>query len=168
MNIDQYRTAVEALAAGKSDRRFSNKGSQHAAVVVQQMFHTAADRVRIFSGALSPDIYLQEPVKQEIETFLSRAGTSLQVITQKPINEATAAFLSHFDRVKICSLNGEKTAAPIEHHFLVADSRAYRLETDEENREAVVNFNEPRVAASLNAMFDRALACAPMEKVEPT
>ena len=39
-------------------------------------------------------------------------------------------------------------------HFMVADGQAFRLEMDDAKAEAVVNFNEPKIAATLSGIFD--------------
>jgi len=159
MNIDQYRTAVEALANEKPNKRFSNKGAQHAAVVVEQIFRGATDTVRVFSGSLSSDIYLQEPVKASIQQFLQRPNTSLWVITQTAIDPATEAFIRRIaTEGRVVVVSAPESARELGNHFMVADGRAYRFEVDGKNREAVVNFNEPGIATALAASFDSATA----------
>jgi hypothetical protein len=153
MHIDQYRKASE-----KVNSRFSNKGNDHAAIVVEHLFRTAENTIRIYSGCIAADFYVKDSLKTAVKEFLDKEEARLLIITENAADAATKDYLDQFgDRVSIKSLEDNTGAQKaLGKHFMVADGRAYRLETDDANREAVVNFNEPGIAGVLTAMFERA------------
>ena len=156
MNIDMYRDAVVHLAESKANSRFSNKGNAHAEVLVQQLFMHADKSVRWFTGKLAEDFVTSEVIATSIRKFMSRPGARLFVLSETAIDPHSLKLLKPFASqvsVKVLPAPLEKPASPPK-HFIVTDALGYRLETHDQNREAVANFNEPELALKLVESFD--------------
>ncbi len=160
MHIERYRETVNQLASTKSDTRFSNKGNEHAQIVVEAMVRNAIYEINIFSGRLSKDFYTSSAILDAFKSFFENATRRLTILTEfTPDNESVKALteLASDEQIIIRSLNtcsdDERSKKSIS-HFMTADGQAYRFEIADASREAVVNFNEPDVAQALNKIFD--------------
>jgi hypothetical protein len=153
MEIDRYKDVVDRLAAEKKDSRFTNKGPNHARVVVAAMLNNATSNVKLFTGTLPSSFYTSEEVLEAFKTFLAKgsvtvlaADTCDDVALQKLKEVAAGKPITFF------SLTEKIEKMPP--HFMVADGQAFTLEMDDAKAEAVVNFNEPKIAATLSGIFD--------------
>jgi hypothetical protein len=156
MNIDLYREAVIHLAKSKANSRFSNKGNAHAEVLVQQLFLHADKTVRWFTGKLAEDFVTSEFIAASIHKFLSKPDARLLVLSESAIDPKSVALLRQFpDKVslKVLTASLDKPVSSSK-HFIVTDALGYRLETHDQNREAVANFNEPELALKLVESFE--------------
>ena len=156
MNIDLYRDAVVHLAESKANSRFSNKGNAHAEVLVQQLFLHAEKTVRWFTGKLAADFVTSEVISTAVRTFLSKPSARLLIVAESPIDVKSLELLAPFHNqvcIKVLPSSSVKVASP-PMHFIVTDAVGYRLETHDQNREAVANFNEPELALKLVESFD--------------
>lgn len=159
MNIERYRETVNELARAKSDSLFSNKGTDHALVVIEALLSNAEHCVNIFSGSLKEDFYGNPKIREALEKFLSEPARQMSILTENEPSEKiidAIKSLATEDQVSIYRINEAKSKGRIKRmpgHFITADNQAYRFETSDESREAVVNFNDPEIATNLNKLF---------------
>lgn len=159
MQIDRYAEVVQRLAKDKADSRFSNKGPEHARVVVEAMFLNASSSVKLYTGCLKKDFYTSEPVLGSLKDFLKRSKGALTILcANNPDSETVSAIRGapFGGEIRILTMSQDESSGSNneQHHFMTADGVAYRLEIDDSAREAIVNFNEPSVATALNKWFD--------------
>ncbi len=159
MKIDRYEEVVNRLAADKTDSRFSNKGPDHATIVVNALFRNATSTVRLFTGCLYENFYTSDIVASAVQKFLENSTVRLSILSENPLSARGMEWVQSLaggDRVSVFILDKTKIAkdAKIPNHFMVADNQAFRLEIDDAKREAVVNFNEPTLAIALSNLFD--------------
>lgn len=153
MEIDRYKDVVDRLAAEKKDSRFTNKGPNHAGVVVAAMLRNATSNVKLFTGKLPSNFYTSDDVLDAFKTFLAKG--SVTVLVADTCDDVSLQKLKEVNAGKpltFFALNEKIEKMPP--HFMVADGQAFRLEMDDAKAEAVVNFNEPKIAATLSGIFD--------------
>ncbi len=167
MEVDRYAKVVNRLAQTQTDSRFSNRGPIHARIVVTAMFCNAVSTVRLYTGCLHEPFYTSNAVLESIQKFLTTSRTSRFLILSEeaPSHSVISRILDlkGASRLSIHVLDKHKVPSDMRwpDHFMVADSRAFRLEVDHENREAIVNFNEPTFSIALSNVFDTLVAtCA--------
>lgn len=158
MQIDRYQEVVNRLAETKTDSRFSNKGPDHARVVVDALFRHATSSVKLYTGHLSDDFYTSEPVLNAIKTFLQKSNSQLCILSERePDVQSIDAIreLSDANQLMVYVINDKApTDVQLPGHFMTVDNASFRLEVDDGAREAVVNFNEPSIATTLSKIFD--------------
>lgn len=161
----EYRAMIERLSSERTNQRIPNGKPMHASILLEAMFRTGRDEVRIFTGELAPETYARPELINAARRFLQKPGRRLRVLLQKkkPLSWVNDVPLLRVlkdgcgDSFEVRCATGAY-ASDAAHHFAVMDSRAYRFEHDHSGTKAIANFNEPAVAASLVAAFDAAFA----------
>ncbi len=163
--MKDYERAVSFLAQKKENFPFPNKGADHAAVVVSNILKYAQESVRMFSGALEGEVAQNKNVIKELVKFVERGGKLKILIEREPSENSPL-----FNRVKELEKAYNTTIiknAPQEfidemrkifgeiYHFIVADGKSFRIETDTNDYKAICNFNDPEIAESLERLFDK-------------
>lgn len=157
---DLYDCYVTKLADNCSGDLISNGHHQHAQSIIRNIFSHADKKVRIFTSALSPEIYKDPRVTDAARAFLSRDGTSMDILLQH--GEKLKRDLEFF---KFCSENTnqctvknvvDSTDKSLTQHMVVMDKIGYRFCTDPdlENHIAIASFNAPPTAKNLADQFD--------------
>ena len=172
--MDKYKKAISFYAENNEDVEFGNKNAEHAAVVVAQLFHFAKNEILIYSGTLNGDVTNDTNLNKNVSKYLESGKKFRLILDECPAAENQSTILKkvlnsvkdHTKDVKciidedssfkesLCNVFSDKQS----HHFMVADSVAYRLETDKEKYEAFGNFNDPKIATLLATAFKNALA----------
>ncbi len=157
--LHSYRLQVQDLAQGKKNFRIPNRQRSHAEVLIEQIFQSAEETVRLFCGALDEKFYSRPSIQDAVSRFLNKPNTKLYVLTEDPVtlDHPVVSRLTHIspERVQIRCLNkvGQANAS----HFAVFDRIGFRYEfahTENGDVEAVANFNEPVTAEKLIQIFD--------------
>ncbi len=97
-----------------------------------------------------------------MENFLAKPSSKLDLVVQikTALNSELLKDLKSRYKNKINAYSeassGENAATGL--HFCVADKRAYRIETNDEQVTAVASFNEPAMAIQLSQAFDNKLS----------
>ncbi len=116
----------------------------------------------LFSGSLSPCVYNDETLLDEVKKFEARGG-SIEVLVQNPEQiEQNGAnqFLSDLlsltarGRVKIYEVLDQNPLKNVDTHFLVSDDRMYRIEVDIDKKTAISSFNDTQRDLQLRDTFD--------------
>jgi hypothetical protein len=163
MDINEYRKVIqEVMAEARGDierkpRVVSNRGPQHARVVLQTMFEHADLRARVNCGKMSSDVFDLEGVSK----FLSRHGARLSVIIDSgDAITAEDSILRQLIEKKsdfggTLDVYARADADNRFRHFTVMDGRDLRVETDHSDRIADVYFMDRENATSAEAVFDQ-------------
>lgn len=164
--MEEYRKLVKKLADEGSSELIANGGTEHAEVLIENIFAHAGDAVRIFSGELNARVYGSSGIVENAKEFL-QSGTNhkLDILIQ---SKDIVSSLEKHDLIKMClELNTKmcelrlvgETDEDVGHHFVVMDEIGYRFEPDREKPTAVGCFhdevNAKLLARSFDSMFSR-------------
>lgn len=181
-----YFEFIDNCALLGENQDISNGKPSHGLYLIKTMFNLASKKVRLFSGSLKKtselemdssgngiELYENESIIRSACDFLSRKGTELDIIIQNgvdggkdnhPLIKAINELKSNGKLRGECSIRelsedgrGILKNAEFEHHFVVMDESAYRLEIDTEQAKARANFGDGVFAKKLADIFDLVL-----------
>lgn len=157
---DNYDKFVENLAKNHVAQVFTNQSSSHALSILRNVFKYADKEVNIFSGTLDSCVYNDKELISAAENFLKTKHGIVRVLLQGDVAHSRKDVENDFLHV-ILSLGGDIKLAQddnplknVDNHFLVADSKAYRVELDVNERSAVCNFNDESLGTQLKNVFN--------------
>ena len=153
---------------------FHNDRTFHAVHLIYRFFLGAVKEMRIFSGELkryadSDDgyhgmkIYADEHILNAVGAFLAYKGTSLKIVVERLDGGLDHPLVRNLQALKargklrgrcdIVQLDIDGSAS--DQHMIILDQSGYRLETDNEKADALVNVNDPTIAKRLIKVFDK-------------
>lgn len=162
--MNNYRELVERLAKSNSSEKIPNATIDHAAVLIENLFAHAREKVRILSGQLNKDVYGASGVFDKARDFLrGECGVSneekkqLEILLEAPLsdigeNPLVRMCREYPDTCKVKYISGDKDKE-INCHFIVADGKAWRFEPDKRTPAAIACFNDPEIGKQLDEMF---------------
>lgn len=171
---NDYRKIIQRLASDQVNERIPNGAPQHASILIETMFNHAVAEMRIFSKALTNDVYATDEIVDAAKAFFSKSYARLFILLQKKPTSEIEWIKEHklllalreidnpksdYRNIQIRYAKGSYTEDDA-NHFAVMDNDAFRYELDHNNRTAVANFNEPETAKSFIKAFDRAFDLA--------
>lgn len=174
MTLEQYRELVQKLARKRDGEAFYNESLDHAAIIAENMFGHAHDRVSILTGKLDARVYGPETVIEKAKIFLVDPKHSLRILIEDGVEELKNHPLMNLIRAIAPSDNTlgkhgnveirqvpDRVKSSYQFHFLVADGDSYRFEQNKAQPVAVAAFGEPKGATNLEGIFNRLWAeCA--------
>jgi len=172
MTLEQYRELVQKLARKRDGEAFYNESLDHAAIIAENMFGYAHDRVSILTGKLDARVYGPEAVVDKARIFLVDPKHSLRILVEDGIEELKShPLMKLFCNGKNAAVgkhgNAEIRKVPddlrgtYKFHFLVTDGDSYRFEQDKTKPVAVAAFGEAKGGANLEGIFNKLWdACA--------
>jgi len=160
----EYDKFVRGLANRRDRNTFSNESCSHALSILRCVFDFSEKEVDIFSGELASRVYNDKILLKSAEKFLADKKGKLRILLQNNVPPARASTMSDFlnfslkypDNCKVRIVNDEHGLKNSNTHFLVADSRAYRIELDISEHTAICCFEDKDFASELNEVFDTA------------
>lgn len=160
-DLAEYSARVETARLLSSAEIIYNSSHRHAAVLIENLFLSAKQRVRIVCRELSLRSYGRDEVIAAAEVFLAREGAELSVLVEKielPVDEkgnpGVNPFVDAIRRLPGVVVEENGTAVDVPFDFLVADEVAWRFEPNHHQSVARASFNEPSMAADLVELFD--------------
>ena len=170
---------VDRVMVNPLDATFGNNCAFHAAYLIYKFFLKAQKRVRILSGHLSRQaedgtlVYGAPEIIAAIRLFLSRKDTALQIVLDSELDDGTKHPLYKAldkmrgdgklkgHKVEIRQLKGTEAQSLVDddlaNHMLLMDNCGFRLETDVDKAEAIVNVNSKHTFGLLGNFFDNKL-----------
>ena len=156
----------------------SNGKPAHAVYLIDKLLRNATKNIRLYSGNLRQvwddiDVYGHEVILDAVSVLLKR-GADLFIVLEDEIDGGNvrehplvrSAFkwndeglmkglldIRQADQSSIAYLEGHD----FNHHWMVMDEQAYRLEADTGDIKAHVNFGDEVVGKALSKIFDRRL-----------
>ena len=128
----RYAEKVQRLIDENNCEVFLNRSEWHAAIILRKFVESAKETINIFCGHLNKNVY-----GDLLPCFQAAAerGVRVRVITASPdvCAQDVAEGLRKLEAFR--SLREEDDTIP---HFAIVDGCRYRLETDEEEKTAVV------------------------------
>ena len=168
--MDDYKKAVIDFSNNKKDFQFTNKGEQHAAIVVANLIRTTDNELRIYSGKLNRDVANDKYLVKMLNSFLESGKILYLILDEMPSDEEISESLRQIIessenplrnvaiKIDTDSLFKEKLAKIFTdekpHHFMIGDNLSYRLEIDAEEYKAICNFNNIKIVTTLKKQFD--------------
>ncbi|MCM1169746.1 MAG: hypothetical protein NC324_07405 [Bacteroides sp.] len=160
-NISIYAANIFKLAEERKNELFYNSSAEHAGIVHQALVKNASDYIDIFCSNLCSEISNTPEYCRLVDDFLKQdAKHTISIL----LTDYTEAF-THTEivgvlkkyplQVTVKQYDGQVAYKNRPVHFTVSDDRAFRLETDIEQRMAFGNFNAPKQAISLRDTFNR-------------
>lgn len=143
--IDRYRREVRRLADERTGEPILNSSPDHAEIVIQQIFHSANERVNILSGSLTPRVYGRDLIVWEAALFLASSHLNrVQIILEQDCIEdrrlnPLLREVSKFKNVEL-RFASEEVRKLYDFHYIVTDNDCYRFEPDREYAVAVAAF----------------------------
>ena len=164
-----YETIIRSYAEEHRNQRFPNGKSEHAIIVLTNLFRYSDHEIRIFNKCLADSVYGQDALIDAAQRFIEKQGSRLTILLQNSVSLEENRFLSALYKVikdrtdnnephgeiDIRIANGAYAESDAK-HFTVTDRDGFRFERDHEKKVAVSNFNEPETARRLREAFDRA------------
>lgn len=164
--MNDFKNMVSRLATMGENRVFLNSSEEHAIVVLSEMFKVAQENIRIFAGCLYEHVGNSPEYIQALSDFIERNGTVKILLNKFTADEAKKSNL--FKRLAYYQAIGHSVEVRIteakpylakdedkkEVHFTIVDEKAYRIETDIEQRAAACNFDGKALAKSFATFFD--------------
>ena len=164
-----FQLVDRAMEAADPSEPISNGKPAHAVYILNTFLQNAEEHVRICTGTLARTFdgvlaYGNHTLVQSAHRFLSKPDTRLSIIIvdapdiddgQGIEHHPLLAGLKDVDegRLRVSSLRGD-TAADFNHHFVVMDSEALRVEVEPDKAKAFVIFGDESFAEGLANLFD--------------
>ncbi len=158
--ISDYEKSVNDLANKDASFQFENRGANHARIVVTAILNSSKNIVYMYSGSLNSDVTEDENFLSTLDGFLDKEITFKLLLDYLPKeNEQSKALKKVLDAstnahviVKKISKEAKKLLKDTG-HFIVADQKAYRYETDPSEYKALCNFNDKELSKQLIELF---------------
>ena len=164
--LSDYKDFVKQLSLNEDGRIFLNSDPDHAVVVAEQIFRQSKEEVRIFAKNLCRTIGNAPEYISAISDFIERGGKVR--ILLNGYEEECAKVSNLYKRLAYYKSLGKdiivKTTNAIpfrsddeeqnEIHFTVGDKKAYRIETNTEQRSAECSMNNVDIATNTAEFFD--------------
>ena len=150
--LEEYAAVVRLCIQNEDDALFRNKSVWHAAIILREFISAAQESVRVFCGRLNSAVYGK--LLSEFKAACER-GVDVKVLTVSS-NVCAVDVAKNLVMQGAFRVMNEETDFP---HFVLVDGKRYRLETDEEDKSAIVcacaqSDENVRMAASLDVVFD--------------
>lgn len=154
--MEAYRDRVEKLARQRKGEPIYNGSYDHAAIIVENMFAHARDRMSILSGGLNARVYGPKEVIEQAKLFLADPRHKLQILVEDPkVLTTEHPFLEKFwdnENVEVRVVpSGLKSL--YDFHFLVMDGDSYRFESDKTSPSAVAAFGDKIGASNMDEIY---------------
>lgn len=150
--LDAYAEVVRRRISEEDDELFRNKSVWHAAIILREFVLSAKKSVRIFCGHLNNAAY-----GKLLSVFKAAVGNGVDVkVLTASCDISAKAVANGLMEMDAFRVMNEETDFP---HFAVVDGKRYRIETDEEDKSAIVcacaqSEEKQRTATSLEVVFE--------------
>ncbi len=160
--IEEYRRAVEFFAETNSSDIFSNRGKEHATIVLANLFKYSKNNISILAQNLTSELTSRAEYRESLLNFIDKTNGKLKVlITESPdLGSYENSLLEELCRKGIKVKKLEKKNESIQEYirninFTVGDGKMFRIETNLEEKIAECCFNNQKIAEKLEKIFDK-------------
>ena len=180
ISLEAYRAEVGSAIISRHDQPLVISSTEQAAVVVEQAFLHARNRIRILCYNLNPTCYGIEPVQNAAQFFLAKCNTRADFLVESELwdLDSTYDWFKHpfiLDLQNFLRADEDGQNSPGLHlkfvprgwaktyicNFLLLDDYGYRLEADRESPAAIAAFFSEEALVrdqplkNIEEMFDR-------------
>lgn len=158
MDLQEYqKRVIECIHNPECDEVILNHNIEHATVLIEQMFIHAVQTINLLSISLDSRLYAKDNVVSAIKEFLTKDGTTLNIVTEEKIcSNGNAKLLEIFKEFKgkvTCKEAKSWLSAQYSYNFLIADDATYRFEADKKNHKASAGFHDATIVGKLSGIF---------------
>jgi len=158
MTAEEYRNEIDRLMRNGGGEKILNGSADHAAIILERMFHHGKESIKIFSRSFTPNIYGNSMLLSAAQSFLSR-GHRVNIIVEEKHNVSGALHpffkqLRDYDAIDIRHLH-KKLAPIVNTNFSVKDDTDIRVSDEAESMQAVATFGDMDEAKKLSRYFDK-------------
>lgn len=156
MEIKEYREHVRILASRREGVPIYNGSAEHATIIVEELFSSASQHVRILSGELNARIYGNPHVVQRAKEFLGHSDHHLDILVERCTFSASHPLIEEIGDAPNLTISHiiPEVSALIRYHFMTADEDCFRFEEEKESNIAVAAFGDRDSTGNLNSIFD--------------
>lgn len=168
-NIEEllkYEKKVKSLAITKSEMLYFNSGADHASIVMESIFNTSNNLIRIFAGNFNDEVCQKtgDRYVKALKNYLLKGKKIIVLLNELESKEKYNLILdvlkqySSSDKykqnisVRLTTFKPQQDGLNV--HFTLGDDLMYRLEYDTKNFLAEFSFNRKDKVASLTQIFD--------------
>jgi hypothetical protein len=168
-NIEEllkYEKKVKSLAITKSEMLYFNSGADHASIVMESIFNTSNNLIKIFAGDFNDEVCQKtgDRYVKALKNYLLKGKKIMVLLNELENKEKYNLILdvlkqySSSDKykqnisVKLTTFKPQQDGLNV--HFTLGDDLMYRLEYDTKNFLAEFSFNRKDKVASLTKIFD--------------
>lgn len=164
--LSRYADSVRTLAENSSKLVFGNEDSNHAAIVMENIFRYSNETIRIYANLFNGAVSNNEKYCDALKAFIKQPGSIVKVICENDPNRDSEGFKLLYEYSKLTGysnkiiikksggLIAEKLSNSIGKYFTVGDNKRFRLEVNPEKFEAIASFNNEETCNKLIEIFD--------------
>lgn len=158
MEIISFREHVRTSAALRQGDLVYNATADHASIIIEHLFASARDRVRILSGELVASIYGNPNIVQRAKEFLGHSDHHLDILVERHTFNKTHPLIEEIGEAEnlAISLVKPEVSDRTAYHFMTADDDCYRFEARKNSCVAIAAFGSGAKAnptPRLNSIF---------------
>lgn len=159
--MEIYRSLVRHLVQEGSSRLIENDSVCHARVIIAELIFSAKVSIDIFCNRLAPEVWADPTIVEAVKKAIL-SGVSIRLITSHaPVDSSLLRLLEQSKVTRVIFPEGESLP-----NFIVVDSKAYRVEVDEERKQGVACANGGDEARRLAEVFLKMLEKPSMSNSE--
>jgi hypothetical protein len=163
-----YKARVKEARLRGADDVIYNTSVAHAAILVEELFNSASERVGILCRNLNGEAYALPEVIAAAQKFLDHPKATLTLLIETEIDQHHAFLreVAHDPRYR----NQVTLRSPVDlpagagFNFMVADRRGYRYEEDANVPNAIACFNAPDVAGPMDDLIEKIAKVATLQE----
>ena len=159
-DIEAFRLMVRRLILTGSPVSIDNGSSEHAKVILEEMFKHVQKTAYVFCGCISMSVWGSQAMAANIEEAIDVRGVAVRFIVQNPdkipADSPTVAALRRHQGSIVTSTAFKE----FESHFAVFDQKMYRIEKDDGAKTAIACANSPANAVPLHRLAEQMIAIA--------
>jgi len=148
-DLNFYRNVFREMLRIGNPTRIGNDSPSYARILISELLQFSKDEVWIYCDSLKNDVWGSPVVTQELDNAIAR-GVKFNVIAQKGVDNNSIAA----DRFKRANVAIHKSTKELDQNFMVVDSKAYRLETNTNDRKGYASAYSPENASKLIQAFN--------------
>lgn len=157
-DLESFRYTVKLFIKINSTALISNKNSEHAKVILEELFNDAKKTAYVYCGRISNEVWGGEAVAKAVKGAIDRE-VDVKFIVQHANEIPKDSVVYKLLKPKDLVVSSPKLAE-IKSHFAVFDSKRYRFEKDDAAKSAIVCMNNETVGGQLQKLAENLVAVA--------
>ena len=151
-DMEAFRLMVRRLIVTGSPIRIDNGSSEHARVILEEMFRHAQRTAFVFCGCISMSVWGSETMAACIEDAICNRGVDVHFIVQNPDKIPAASPTVAMLRRHPGTIVTSPLFKDFESHFAVFDQKMYRIEKNDAEKTANAYANNRENGAELDKL----------------
>jgi hypothetical protein len=164
-NIDAtYKNTIDTSAENKKDLVIHNGDINHASYLLYTFFKYAKKKICIFTGGLNEKMYCGGLIEEAVNFLTRNPEATIEIAFQncssknEIINRSLVRTILDNDEIQDRLTLYMANDSEYINHFAIMDNKAYRLEIDQEKKQAIANFGDADRTSALHAIFQSIVA----------